>query len=175
MKSRSVLYAALLCSALSSIPSQRALGQRLVPGPFATAQTQEKRVYQANLGLEDRVQASEKSRGWSFPRRVGTGALAGTVSGAFLGSLISDWSLPGGAALGLVTGTITGLAVAVVAENGPMTKRRGFLIGALPAYCFWLAIGAPIDFVLDPLFLFGIPGWHAGKGSNPPVGENDRG
>ena len=82
----------------------------------------------------------------SFLGRVGRGSLAGLVSGALLGSLITDWSLSGGAGVGLVTGSVTGLVVAVAAENGRMTKTRGFLMGAVPAYATWILLGAPVDF-----------------------------
>ena len=92
-----------------------------------------------------------------------------------MGSLISDWNLPSGAAVGAVTGTLTGLAVAVVAENGRISRRRGFLIGAISGYGLWLVSGAPVDFVLDPLFLIAIPGWFAGGGPHPPMAKDDGG
>lgn len=132
--------------------------------PFVPFLTEGHRSIPSDQGWRLWNQEEGSAPGRSFLGRVGVGSLAGVVSGAFLGSIISDWSLPGGAGLGLVTGTMTGLVVAVVAQDGTMTKRRGFLIGSIPAYAYWLAIGAPAEFVLDPLFLFGIPGWHAGKG-----------
>ncbi len=158
------LPASLLCVLLTSIPSHEAVAQWRSPGPFSPFRILEGGVYTANLGSEDEDQEDESPQGWSFPRRVGTGALAGAVSGAFLGSLINDWNAPSGAGVGLVTGALTGLAVAVVAENGRISRTRGFLIGAITGYGIWLVSGAPVDFVLDPLFLIAIPGWFAGGG-----------
>ena len=170
-KGRFGMFASLLCALLSSIPSHGAVAQRRDPGPFSPFRVQESRAYSPSLGFDHQGQGEESPDGWSFPRRVGAGALAGALSGGFLGSLISDWNLPSGAAVGAVTGTLTGLAVAVVAENGPMSRRRGFLMGAITGYGFWLAFGRPVDFVLDPLFLIAIPGWFAGGGPHPPDGQ----
>jgi hypothetical protein len=139
-------------------------GQWRAQSPFSRFITEEAHPFQLNPSFLGSEQEERQTADRSFLRRVAMGSLAGLVSGAFLGSLISDWSLPGGAGLGLATGTATGLVVAVAAENVSMTKWRGFLIGAVPAYATWLLVGAPVDFVLDPLFLFGIPGWFSGKG-----------
>jgi hypothetical protein len=174
-KSRFGMSVSLLCALLTSIPSHGAVAQRRDPGPFSPFRVQESRAYSPNLGFEDQGQEDESPHGWCFPRRVGIGALAGALSGAFLGSLISDWNLPSGAAVGAVTGTLTGLAVAVVAENGRMSRRRGFLIGAILGYGLWLVSGAPVDFVLDPLFLVAIPGWFAGGGPYPPIAKDGGG
>ena len=145
-------------------------GQWRAQSPFSQFITEEADPFRLNPAFLVREQEERQAADRSFLGRVAMGSIAGLVSGAFLGSMISDWSLPGGARLGLATGAATGFVVAVAAENVSMTKWRGFLIGAVPSYTTWLLVGAPVDFVLDPLFLFGIPGWFAGKGRQLEAG-----
>ena len=56
----------------------------------------------------------------------------------------------------------------IVVGVGKFNGLKGFLAGVVPGYFIWLAAGAPADFVLDPLFLLGIPGAVAGSVSASP-------
>lgn len=139
--------------------------QRVTPGPFAGFEARKQAHASAFLPLfQEAADPGEAKPRKPFLLTLLAGTAAGAGAGFLLGSMIQDWTGPGGAAVGLVSGTLMGVVVGVGKFNG----LKGFLAGVVPGYCIWLAAGAPADFVLDPLFLLGIPGAVAGAVSASP-------
>jgi len=147
-----------------SLTTNPLAAQRLAPGPFAGFEAPKARAPQLAHSIQEATDRGEVGPRKPFALTLLAGTASGAVAGFLLGNLLQDWSGPDGAGAGLVSGTLMGGIVGIAKLNG----LQGFLAGVVPGYCIWLAAGTPGDFVLDPLFLLGIPGAVAGAVSASP-------